>query len=154
LVVLINIRVLAGRKNSELVQETSKLIDEVKSKLNGQSLSFKELLGVAKEREERLSSMPAIQPVNNKDLTRMVSGYGWRVDPHYKTRRMHWGMDFTADTGTDVYATGDGVVVECEVNSWGYGKVVVIDHGFGYRTRYAHLSAFKVKKEIKLNAEI
>lgn len=136
---------LAGKKNSEIVQTTSKLIDEVRAKLYAQSTSFKELLTVAKERETRLASIPAIQPVNNKDLTRMASGYGWRVDPVYKTRKMHWGMDFTADIGTDVYATGDGKVLECVVNAWGYGKEIVIDHGFGYKTRYAHLSKFKVK---------
>lgn len=136
---------LSGKKNSEIVQTTSKLIDEVRAKLYAQSTSFKELLTVAKERETRLASIPAIQPVNNKDLTRMASGYGWRVDPVYKTRKMHWGMDFTADIGTDVYATGDGKVLECVVNAWGYGKEIVIDHGFGYKTRYAHLSKFKVK---------
>src|SRR5690606_17261973 len=77
-------------------------------------------------------------------------GYGWRIDPVYKTRRMHWGMDFTAPVGTEVYSTGDGVVEELEIKSWGYGKSIVIDHGYGYKTRYAHLSAFKVKKGDKV----
>ena len=75
----------------------------------------------------------------------MASGYGWRIDPIYRTKRMHWGMDFTADKGTDVYATGNGVVEACEVKAWGYGKSVIINHGFGYKTRYAHLSKFNVK---------
>lgn len=136
---------LESTENTEVIKATNEMIDEVKSKLYAQSISFQQLLSVAKDREARLASLPAIQPVNNKDLTRMASGYGWRVDPVYKTRKMHWGMDFTADVGTDVYATGEGKVVECAVNSWGYGKEVVIDHGFGYKTRYAHLSKFKVK---------
>lgn len=136
--------------NSKLLLETAKTIDSVKSKLYAQSLSFKELLQIAKERESRLSSLPAIQPVSNKDLRRTASGYGWRIDPIYHTRKMHWGMDFTADVGAEVYSTGDGVVVEVETNSWGYGKEIVIDHGFGYKTRYAHLSKFEVKKGDKV----
>src|SRR5690606_29739966 len=79
----------------------------------------------------------------NKDLTRIASGFGYRIDPIYKTKKMHTGLDFTSDTGTPVYATGNGVVVDCEVKNWGYGQSVIIDHGYGYRTRYAHLSEFK-----------
>ncbi|SFT66210.1 Peptidase family M23 [Lishizhenia tianjinensis] len=136
--------------SAKLLIETAKTIDSVKSKLYAQSLSFKELLQLAKERENRLSSLPAIQPVSNDDLKRTASGFGWRIDPVYKTRKMHWGMDFTADIGAEVYSTGDGVVVEVVTNSWGYGKEIVIDHGFGYRTRYAHLSKFEVKRGDKV----
>lgn len=132
--------------NSELLIQSVSKLDEVERKLHAQSISFKELVALAKERENRLASLPAIQPVNNKDLTRMASGYGWRIDPVYGTRKMHWGADFSAETGTDVYATGKGVVEETRVNSWGYGKEIVIDHGFGYKTRYAHLSSFLVKR--------
>ena len=85
-----------------------------------------------------MENIPAIQPVLNRDLTRMASGYGWRVDPVYGTRRFHEGMDFTAPTGTDVYATGNGRIIEA---GWrqGYGNCILVDHGFGYRTLYAHL---------------
>jgi murein DD-endopeptidase MepM/ murein hydrolase activator NlpD len=97
-----------------------------------------------------LASIPAIQPVSNEDLTRIASGFGFRIDPIYKTKKMHTGLDFTADTGTPVYATGNGTVVECEVKRWGYGQSVIIDHGYGYRTRYAHLSEFKCKPGDKI----
>ncbi len=132
--------------NGDLLKQTAMKLDEVERKLHAQSISFKELISAAQKRERRLASLPAIQPVNNKELKRMVSGYGWRIDPVYGTRKMHWGLDFTADVGTDVYSTGDGVVEELEVNSWGYGKEIVINHGFGYKTRYAHLSSFVVNK--------
>jgi murein DD-endopeptidase MepM/ murein hydrolase activator NlpD len=132
--------------NGELLKNTAQKLDEVSRKLHAQSLSFRELISEAKKREKRLASLPAIQPVNNKDLKRMVSGYGWRIDPVYGTRKMHWGLDFTASIGTSIYATGDGVVEKTEVNSWGYGREIVIDHGFGYKTRYAHLSSFLVNQ--------
>lgn len=132
--------------NSDIIIETMKKLDQAEKRIHAQSLSFKELLQIASEKEARLSSMPAIQPVNNKDLKHMASGYGWRIDPIYKTKKMHWGMDFTAPTGTDIYSTGNGKVVEARRNGSGYGNVVVIDHGFGYRTRYAHMSKFNVKE--------
>ncbi|PKR79750.1 peptidase M23 [Brumimicrobium salinarum] len=134
-----------NKSNSELLIATFSKLDQLERKLNAQSLSFKELAKLAKEREKRLASLPAIQPVNNKELKRMASGYGWRIDPVYGTRKMHWGTDFTAKVGTDIYATGDGVVEITRVNSWGYGREIVINHGFGYKTRYAHLSSFLVE---------
>ena len=93
-----------------------------------------------------LASIPAIQPVSNMDLTRIASGYGWRIDPIYKTKKMHWGLDFTAETGTNVYATGNGIIKTIEQKTWGYGNSIIIDHGFGYVSRYAHLSAFDVEE--------
>lgn len=136
---------LEGYTNSDLLKMTAQSIDALEGKLYGQSLSFQELVKIAKDKEERLASIPAIQPVRNKDLKHVASGYGWRVDPIYKTRKMHTGMDFSAPIGTKVFATGNGRVVEVEHNSWGYGNCIVIDHGYGYRTRYGHLSAFKIK---------
>lgn len=141
---------LDGFTNSELLKRTSERLDLIEQRLHGQSLSFKELLALAKNKEKMLASIPAIQPVSNKNLREMASGFGYRIDPIYKTRRMHTGMDFTARTGTDVYATGDGVVEAIEVSGWGYGKSIVINHGYGYKTRYAHLSAFKVKQGQKI----
>ena len=141
---------LMGFKTSEKIVENSKLIAQLERMLYAQSLSFDEVIKLAKEKEIMLASIPAIQPVSNEDLTRLSSGFGFRIDPIYKTKKMHTGLDFTADTGTPVYATGNGVVVDCEVKGWGYGQSVIIDHGFGYRSRYAHLSEFKCKPGDKI----
>lgn len=136
--------------NSELLKVTAAGIDALERKLHAQSLSYQELLKLAKNKEKMLMCIPSIQPVRNTDLKRMASGFGYRVDPIYKTRRMHTGMDFTADTGTEVYATGDGTVELIESMRWGYGKSIVINHGYGYKTRYAHLSAFNVRQGQKI----
>lgn len=137
---------LKNKTNSELLINTAKKLDLLESRMHAQNLSFNELVELSKEREKRLSSLPAIQPVRNSDLKRLASGYGWRIDPVYGTRKMHWGLDFTAEIGTEIYATGDGVVEEIKTSNWGYGKEIIIDHGFGYKTLYAHLSEFKVNK--------
>ena len=134
-----------GMSNSKLLIQTAKMMDNVERKLHAQSLSFKELVELTKEQELRLASLPAIQPVNNKELKRMASGYGWRVDPVYGTRKMHWGTDFSSEIGTEIYATGRGVAEAVEKNSWGYGNEVVLNHGFGYKTRYAHMSSYVVE---------
>lgn len=141
---------LSGMTNGELIRTTSEQVDKLEKRLNAQSISFRELLELAKGKEKLLACVPAIQPVRNTDLKKRISGFGFRIDPVYKTRRMHTGMDFTAPRGTDVYATGDGVVELVERKRWGYGKSIVINHGFGYKTRYAHLSAFKVKQGQKV----
>ncbi len=95
--------------------------------------------------ENLLEHTPSIQPVSNKDLERIASGFGWRIHPIYKFAKFHEGLDFTAPKGTDVFATADGTIIQADNNSSGYGNVIVIDHGYGYKTRYAHLSAFKAK---------
>lgn len=136
--------------NAELLKSTTEQINQLEKRLQAQSLSFRELLELAKEKEAILASIPAIQPIRNTDLKKRIGGYGWRIDPIYKTRRMHKGMDFTASRGTEVYATGDGVVEEIEKKRWGYGKSIIINHGHGYKTRYAHLSAFKIRKGQKV----
>ncbi len=141
---------LKNKSNSQLLLSTAEMIENIESKLHAQSISFKELIALTKDRENRLASLPAIQPVRNSDLKRIASGYGWRVDPVYGTRKMHWGIDFTADVGTEIYATGAGVVESVKTNSWGYGKEIVIDHGYGLKTRYAHLSEFKVRRGQKV----
>lgn len=139
-----------GLPSSELINKTKQKLERLQKQIYAQSLSFDEVVKMAKEKEKMLAALPAIQPVSNEDLTRVASGYGWRIDPIYKTKKMHWGMDFTSPTGTEVYATGNGVVESVEINSWGYGKEIVINHGYGYKTRYAHLSAFKVKAGQKI----
>ena len=98
------------------------------------------------EKEKFLQAIPAIQPVNNNDLTRIASGYGYRTDPFTKAKKFHYGMDFTAPKGTPVYATGDGVVKRVDSRSSGYGKHIRIDHGYGYTSLYAHLYKYNVKK--------
>ncbi|MDR1673537.1 MAG: M23 family metallopeptidase [Bacteroidales bacterium] len=135
---------LEGYNNSEMMIQTAKRVDQLTKQIYIQSKSYDELINCAKNHEQMLATHPAIQPVSNKDLKRMVSGYGMRFHPIYHIVRMHYGMDFTCDVGTDVYATGDGVVSDVRY-SGGFGNRIVIDHGFGYKTLYAHLSKFAVK---------
>ncbi len=130
---------------SEMVIQTTKKIDQLAKQIYIQSKSLDEVYDMAKKKEKMLASIPAIQPVSNENLTRMASGYGMRIHPIYKTRMMHTGMDFTAPTGTDIYSTGDGKVVEVDYNQNGYGKHIVIDHGYGYKTLYAHLHKYNVR---------
>jgi len=140
---------LLDMTNSEIVVSTSKKLNELKKELYIQSKSYDELVLLAKNKETMLENLPAIQPVLNKNLMRMASGYGWRIDPIYHTRRFHAGMDFTAPIGTDIYATGNGTVSGA---GWeqGYGNCVQIDHGYGYVTLYAHMNAIKVRVGQKL----
>jgi len=127
------------------LKTTNELLDKVTRSLVAQSKSFEEVYKLVENQEHYLAHIPAIQPVSNKDLTRMASGYGMRIHPIYKVRKMHYGMDFTASTGTEIYATGDGVVKASDNKLTGYGNRVDIDHGYGYVTRYAHMSRMKVR---------
>ena len=135
--------------NAELVINTTQKMDLLKRQLYIQSKSFDEVVELCKQNEEMLKCIPAIQPISNKDLKQTASGYGVRIDPIYKTTKFHSGMDFTANPGTSVYATGDGEIIS---SGWetGYGLTIEINHGFGYRTRYAHLSSSKVRKGQKV----
>lgn len=137
--------------DADVVIATTKKLDRLAKQLYIQSKSFDEIFNLAKQKEEMLASIPAIQPVSNKDLTRMASGYGMRIDPHYKTPAFHEGMDFTAPTGTPIYATGNGVVARADHRSRGYGNHVRVDHGFGYLTLYAHMSEITVKPGQKVS---
>lgn len=141
---------LEGFDNSEIVIKTTKKLEQLQKRMVVQSKSLDEITELAKEKEKLLASIPAIQPLANKELTRMASGYGWRSDPFTKARKMHWGMDFTAPKGTPVYATGNGVVTRADNNSSGYGEHVRIDHGFGYMSLYGHLSKYNVRKGQKV----
>jgi len=135
---------LLDMTNSEIVVTTSKKLGELKKQLYIQSKSYDEIVLLARNKETMLANLPAIQPVLNKDLKQMASGYGWRIDPIYHSRRFHAGMDFAAPTGTDIYATGNGTVISA---GWeqGYGNCVQINHNYGYQTLYGHMSAFKVR---------
>ena len=136
---------LEGYNNSNLVIETANRLDKIRKKVYIQSKSFDDLIKLAVHKEEMLKSIPSIIPISNKDLTRTASGYGWRIHPYYRISKFHYGMDFTAPLGTDVYATGNGTIVEVLASQRGLGKHVIIDHGFGYKSIYAHLNNFNVR---------
>ncbi len=133
-------RMLEGYTNSELVISTSGKLDKMIKQLDVQWKSYNEVISLAEKKETFLASIPAISPIADKDLTRFASGYGYRIHPIYRTRKMHTGIDLTAPTGTEVYATGDGKIIKAAYAPGGYGKRILIDHGFGYKTLYAHLS--------------
>ena len=136
---------LKGYSNSEIIIKTTQKIDQLSRELYVQSKSFDEVYKFAKTKEDMLASIPGIQPVSNKDLRRIASGFGFRIHPIYKTLRMHEGIDFSAPIGTPIYATGDGVVERLNGRMSGYGKVMKINHGYGYETLYAHCDKIIVK---------
>lgn len=137
---------LQNMSNSELIITTKKKIDKIGKQLYIQSKSFDELEKLAKNKANMLSSIPSIQPVANKNLTRMASGYGMRTHPIYKTRKFHSGMDFTCPKGTPIYATGSGTIEKCIYSRGGYGKHIIINHGYGFKTLYAHMHKYNVTK--------
>jgi murein DD-endopeptidase MepM/ murein hydrolase activator NlpD len=136
---------LEGYENSSLIIETASRLDRIRRKVYLQSKSFDDLINLAKNKEDMLRSVPAIIPISGKDLTRVASGFGLRIHPIYKIIKFHYGMDFTAPAGTDVYATGNGVVSSVQSSQRGLGKNIIIDHGFGYTSTYGHLSNFNVR---------
>lgn len=135
---------LMDMANSDLVVNTTQKMDMLNRQLYIQSKSFDEVVDLFKNHDEMLKCIPAIQPVANKNLKYTASGYGMRIDPIYKTAKFHNGMDFSANIGTPVYATGDGVIKKAGWQS-GYGKIIVVSHGFGYETWYAHLNKYNVR---------
>jgi murein DD-endopeptidase MepM/ murein hydrolase activator NlpD len=138
-------RDLEGYNNSELIINTSQRIDGLMKELAIQSKSLDDIVALGKQKEKLLAAIPAIQPVKNEDLKRMASGYGFRKDPFTKIRKFHYGMDFSAKTGTPIFATGDGVVLKADNSLSGYGNHIEINHGFGYVTLYAHLSKYNCR---------
>ncbi len=142
---------LEGLSNSDIVIEAAKKLDKLAKEVYVQTKSFDEIIELAKNKEQMTRSIPAIQPLSNKDLTRVASPFGVRIHPYYKVLKMHTGMDFTAPTGTEIYSTGDGVIVDIDHSKRGYGNTIIIDHGFGYKTLYAHLSEILVRvgKQVK-----
>ncbi|MFO8002409.1 MAG: M23 family metallopeptidase [Marinilabilia sp.] len=137
---------LENLDNAELVTNTAEKLDVIMKELYVQSKSFDEIIDLTQRKEEMLRCTPAIQPLSNNDLRRTASGYGWRIDPIYKVRRFHEGMDFSAPTGTEIYATGDGVVKRRIRSHGGYGNHIEIDHGFGFSTVYAHMDEFNISR--------
>lgn len=136
---------LEGYNTSELVIGSSKKVDEIMKALAIQSASLDEITKLAKQKEQLLAAIPAIQPVKNEDLKQMASGFGYRSDPFTKIKKFHKGMDFSARNGTAIYATGDGIVKKADASLSGYGNHIEILHGYGYLTLYAHLSKYKVR---------
>jgi len=135
---------------SKLLIETAKKLDKLTSEAVVQSKSFDEVFAMARNKEKMLASIPAIQPIRNIQLKRISSYFGYRIDPIYKVKKFHEGIDFSAPKGTPVHVTGDGRVIQVKRSRRGYGNEIKVDHGYGYITLYAHLSAFKVKKGQKV----
>ena len=136
---------IEGYDNSSIVIETAKKLDRIRKKIYVQSKSFDDLITLAMKKEDMLRSIPAILPISNKDLTRTASGFGLRIHPIYKIIKFHAGMDFTAPSGTDIYATGDGTIASVISSRRGLGNHIIINHGFGYSSVYAHLDRFNVR---------
>ena len=135
---------LYSLSNSDMLIEVATMLDQVTWKTYIQSKSFDEVIELAQNKEQMILSVPAIQPISISDLNRISDYFGTRKDPFNRERRFHHGIDFVGPIGTPIYATGSGKVITAEYSFFGYGKVVVIDHGFGYRTRYAHLHTIDV----------
>jgi len=136
--------------HEDLIIKLSGTVDRLKRKIYLELKSQDEVKALAEEKEKLFAAIPAIQPIANKELIALASGYGVRIHPVYKVRKMHTGIDFAAPIGTHIYATADGIVDEVQVSFSGYGKMIEIDHGFGYRTRYAHMHGFAVQKGQKI----
>jgi murein DD-endopeptidase MepM/ murein hydrolase activator NlpD len=141
---------LEGLNNSELLIETTQKLDKIAKKMYIQSKSFDDLVKLANNKSVMLASIPAIQPISNKNLKSMTSGFGYRTHPIYKTTHLHAGMDFSSPVGSPIYATGDGVVEAADNLAQGYGNHVVINHNYGYKTLYGHMSRFAVRRGQKV----
>lgn len=141
---------LEGFDNSAMIKKATKALDVLSKQLVVQSKSLDEIVKLAKDKEEMLASIPAIQPVANRDLKRMASGFGYRIHPIYKTRKFHGGMDFSAPKGTPIYATGNGRILKAIRSRKGLGNHVKINHGYGIMTVYGHMDSFVVRKNQKV----
>ncbi|WP_298715939.1 M23 family metallopeptidase [Chitinophaga sp.] len=137
---------LSVKPESEIIAATRKLLGEIASRVALQEKSYLQIEDLIKNKQKMLASIPAIQPVANKDLDRIASGFGYRIDPIYKTVKFHSGLDFTAPSGTPIYATGDGVIEEASLSDVGYGNHVVVNHGYGYKSLYGHMVRIKAKR--------
>ena len=139
-----------GYVNSGMVVSSARKLDVIASQLYHQSVSYDSLFVMARNKSEMLTHIPAIFPLKEEEITYISSYFGYRPDPIYKIEKFHSGIDFSAALGTEAYATGDGVVADVESNEWGYGNMVTVDHGYGYKTRYAHLQKPAVRKGQKV----
>jgi murein DD-endopeptidase MepM/ murein hydrolase activator NlpD len=144
------LKLITGMSQEALVASSAGALNRLHNRLKFQEKSFDRINELIDRKEDLLAAIPAIQPVSNKELERVASGFGYRIDPVYKIPKMHAGLDFTANTGTPIYATADGTVKESNFNTGGYGNHVVINHGFGYETLYAHMVRIKAKRGQKV----
>ncbi|MEF9923235.1 MAG: M23 family metallopeptidase [Muribaculaceae bacterium] len=135
---------LKSLNDAELITNVTRKTDQLDRELYTQIKSYNELISIAKGQKNRIDHIPSIQPIADKDLKRMASGYGRRIDPIYGTSKFHEGLDFASEIGTPIFATGNGTVTEADWNS-GYGNLIILDHGYNYTTRYAHLSKILVR---------
>lgn len=131
--------------HGEVITKLSEMVDNLRRKIYIESKSQDDVVDIAETKEKLFAAIPAIQPISNKQLIALASGFGMRVHPIYKVKKMHTGIDFAATIGTPIYATADGTIDILDVSFSGYGKKIEIDHGFGYRTRYAHMHGFAVR---------
>ncbi len=138
-------QILAKMDNQELADGLMKTLTTLYNRVVHQEVSYKEIEGMVRNKEKLLASTPAIQPISNKDLNRLSSGFSYRIDPIYKTVKFHAGLDFTAPIGTPIYATADGIVRTAGNLGNGYGNHVVIAHGYQYSTLYGHMVRVKVR---------
>lgn len=136
--------------HEDIIVSLSESVDNLRRKIYIESKSQDDVVELAESKEKLFAAIPAIQPVANKQLIALASGFGMRIHPIYKVKKMHTGIDFAAAIGTPIYATADGVIDKLDVSFSGYGKMLEIDHGFGYRTRYAHMHGFAVKQGQKI----
>jgi len=139
-------RLIASLTDAELNSSLVFQIKNLRSRLTAQTASFHDIEAMVKNKEALLAATPAIQPVNNKDLNRLASGFGYRIDPVYKTTKFHAGLDFAAPQGTPIYATADGTVKQAGNTGDGYGNHIIINHGFSYETLYGHM--FRIKARV------
>ena len=136
---------VAAINDEELGNELAKTLNNISARINYQYASYNEIEKLIKNQGDKLASIPAIQPVSNRDLDRIASGFGMRIDPVYGTPKMHKGLDFTAPQGTPIYATGDGRVTRAGYDEGGYGNHVIINNGYGYETLYGHMVRVKAR---------
>lgn len=139
------VRKIQNMTNSQLLDSIVGTLNNLSSRMTAQTASYNELDKLVSNKELLLSHTPAIQPVSNKDLNRLASGFGHRIDPIYKTVKMHAGLDFAAPQGTPIYATADGTVSTAGNTNNGYGNHVVINHSYGYETLYGHMVRVKAR---------
>jgi murein DD-endopeptidase MepM/ murein hydrolase activator NlpD len=137
---------IEGMEDYEVVQSIQNTLSSLANRITTQKNSYVELEGLMKNKEKILAATPAIQPVSNQQLNRIASGFGYRIDPVYKTIKMHAGLDFAAPQGTPIYATANGRVKTAGYSAGGYGNHVVIDHGYGYETLYGHMVKVKSRR--------
>ncbi|MCE7864724.1 MAG: M23 family peptidase [Bacteroidetes bacterium CHB5] len=136
--------------HADLIVKLSESVDNLRRKIYIESKSQDDVVGLAESKEKLFAAIPAIQPIANKQLIALASGFGLRIHPIYKVKKMHTGIDFAAAIGTPIYATADGMIDKLSMSFSGYGKMIEIDHGFGYRTRYAHMHGFAVRQGQKV----